>query len=174
MHIDGDLKATSTKLWSYASEGPVVLNQAGENVDSDANIGSISDLLISSLISEAPLPIQKACIGHMAEGPCLDLKEAPNKHNAMWLNSDGTAHVEDQFGNQHTCQCSGQCDGVVGTWDCLDFYDGRIVITDGYGDDFTAATGGDSVGLVFEAHFFPYLPFNEFQSIQCVPIPLQL
>merc|ERR1712159_784201 len=121
--------------------------------DAELFQGTVADIVVSTVMSECGALEQARCVGHTGSSACLDLREAPNKHHVMYANEDGTAHVEDgATGTSFTCQCAegSTCDGIVGTWSCLDFYDGTVRITAGYANDFTDQTTSDSVALCSE------------------------
>jgi hypothetical protein len=96
----------------------------------------------------SPAAVAK-CQGH---SPCIDLREGGKHHHLMWLNADGTAHVDGEANsyNDHrewTCSCSGACKGLVGTWNCPGFYDNKIVITPTYDNDFTAVRSNEHIDV---------------------------
>jgi len=93
--------------------------------------------------AECPSDALEKCQGNT---PCIDMREGPNHHHLMWLNEDGTAHVDGEAnginggdGRTWTCTRDGNGVGLVGNWNCPDFYDTVITITSDYADDFTAA-----------------------------------
>mmetsp|Transcript_23987 Transcript_23987/g.66207 ORF Transcript_23987/g.66207 Transcript_23987/m.66207 type:complete len:111 (-) Transcript_23987:550-882(-) len=59
--------------------------------------------------------------------PCsLHRLEGAAHHHLMWLNSDTTAHVDGEAHNYSddrtwACSCVGNCNALVGTWDCHGF-----------------------------------------------------
>lgn len=91
--------------------------------------------------SECADDVVEKCQGNT---PCIDLREAANHHHLMWLNPDGTAHVDGEAGGigagdsrTWTCEREGDGVGLVGTWNCPGFYSNIITITSDFADDFT-------------------------------------
>jgi hypothetical protein len=155
IYVDGSLKAKGIKVFNFAAEGAVSVNRGAHEGEAEKFMGTVGDIVISTLTSRCEPQVQALCAGHTKHAVCLNLKQAAKKgaakQYAMFLNADGTAHIEDSVSEkQYTCQCEGECDGIVGLWNCLDFFDTRITITDNFRDDFTAATSQDSVDVCFD------------------------
>jgi len=96
----------------------------------------------------APDALEK-CQGNT---PCIDLREGVNHHHLMWLNSDGTAHVDGEANGigagdsrTWTCTSDGNTVGLVGTWNCPGFYSTVVTITADFADDFTPARDNDFI-----------------------------
>jgi hypothetical protein len=168
--VDGQLKASATKTFSYSPAGPVAVMRGAHTGDADVFQGTVSNVVVSTTMSECSALQTARCLGHTGVSACLDLQESPNKHHVMYANADGTAHVEGDDGSTFTCQCAtdGTCNGLVGTWSCLDFYDGTVVITDGYDDDYSNATSDDSIALCAE-HNPVSMHSSGGDSEQCLP-----
>lgn len=94
--------------------------------------------------------------------PCIDLREDLSHHHIMYLNDDGTAHIDgslsasvdagtDAGSGSWTCTRDGHGSGLVGTWNCGDLYIGAdgvqqpITITQNYDDDFTPTVSNDMI-----------------------------
>jgi len=80
------------------------------------------------------------------------LREGTNHHHLMWLNADGTAHVDGEAnglgggdGRTWSCTRDGNGVGLVGTWNCPGFYSNIITITPDFADDFTPAVDNDFI-----------------------------
>jgi len=99
----------------------------------------------------SPEVLQK-CQGNV---PCIDLRQGENHHHLMWLNADGTAHVDAEAGGigagdsrTWTCHRTGNGVGLVDVWNCPGFYaGGALTITEDYADDFTAAIADDHIDV---------------------------
>jgi hypothetical protein len=99
--------------------------------------------------SECAADVLDKCQGNT---PCIDLREAAVHHHLMWLNDDGTAHVDGEAnginaGDSRTWTCTrdGNGVGLVGTWNCPGFYSTVITITSDFADDFTDARNNDFI-----------------------------
>lgn len=98
---------------------------------------------------EDGIPTEKQCDPRslakcQGSGPCLDLYESNGEHHLiMFLNDNGTVTVDGEASNYNddrvwTGTCASHCDGIVGTWSIPGFYDGTIVVSADYGNDYTA------------------------------------
>eukprot|EP00933_Yihiella_yeosuensis_P018842 TRINITY_DN15366_c0_g2_i5.p1 TRINITY_DN15366_c0_g2~~TRINITY_DN15366_c0_g2_i5.p1 ORF type:complete len:776 (+),score=91.77 TRINITY_DN15366_c0_g2_i5:627-2954(+) len=152
---------TLTPLYSSA----VQVSKASDDVSIDQQSGGYPAALASSLGCKNA--VLRKCKGI----PCIDLQrahvklpckdipcKATNSHYAMWLGTDGKAHVEnDVYGFNVTkptpsgtwmCSCmSSTCDGLVGLWTCPGFSKGLIHISSSYGNDFSTETTGNSIAI---------------------------
>jgi len=99
--------------------------------------------------SQCASDVLEKCQGNT---PCIDLREGTNHHHLMWLNADGTAHVDGEAngigggdGRTWSCTRDGNGVGLVGTWNCPGFYGDIVTITPDFADDFTPARDNDFV-----------------------------
>lgn len=96
----------------------------------------------------APAALEK-CQGNT---PCIDLREGVNHHHFMYLNADGTAHVDGEANGINggdartwTCTRDGNGVGLVGTWNCPGFYSSVVTISPDFADDFTPDRDNDFI-----------------------------
>jgi len=156
--LDMGPTAESFQLMKVEIDDDVVeeMQQEHYNDDDDfAGIKGYADLLCGTEYQHCKKQNEcddnqlNACFSY----PCIDLREGPDHHHMMVLNSNSEAMITYydknwNAGPEYTCSRSGPSySTLVGVWDCHNFYSGTVTISADYADDFTPARINDHIDV---------------------------